>query len=119
MKRACKAIMALVVLGVLAGALWWGYDRVFMSPEVWYAQVDASCLTKANENNNDFPYHYDLLAANEEGREETLGFDVKRELRDGAYLRLETLMLRGVISWEEVSWEEIPAGAQEHLPHGA
>ena len=112
MKRACKAIMALVVLGVLAGALWWGYDRVFMSPEVWYAQVDASCLTKANENNNDFPYHYDLLAANEEGREETLGFDVKRELRDGAYLRLETLMLRGVISWEEVSWEEIPAGAQ-------
>ena len=96
--------MALVVLGVLAGALWWGYDRVFMSPEVWYAQVDASCLTKANENNNDFPYHYDLLAA---------------KLRDGAYLRLETLMLRGVISWEEVSWEEIPAGAQEHLPHGA
>ena len=45
----------------------------------------------------------------------TLGFDTSRELREGAYLKLETLALRGVVSWEEVQQKDIPAAAWDVL----
>ena len=115
MKRMLKVLIALAVIGVAAGAAWWGYGQVFGSGDVWYAQVDGERLSAAGENNNGFDYHYDLPAANAAGKTETLGFDTSRELRDGAYLQLKTLALRGVVSWEEVAWNKIPAAAQERL----
>ena len=107
------AIAAALVLAAVAAG--WGYEKVFISSDAWYAQVDNEKLTTADENNNGFDYHYDLPAVSSEGATETLGFDTSRELREGAYLRLETLALRGVSSWEEVAWDEIPAAAQEKL----
>ena len=107
------AIAAALVLAAVAAG--WGYEKVFISSDAWYAQVDNEKLTTADENNNGFDYHYDLPAVSAEGATETLGVDTSRELREGAYLRLETLALRGVSSWEEVAWDEIPAAAQEKL----
>lgn len=113
--RGLKVLAIAVVIVAAAVAAKWGYEKVFVSPDAWYAQVDSEKLTTADENNNEFDYHYDLPAVSAEGATETLGFDTSRELREGAYLRLETLALRGVSSWEEVTWDEIPAAAQEKL----
>ena len=110
-----NAVIALAVIGVAAGAAWWGYGQVFGSGDVWYAQVDGERLSAAGENNNGFDYHYDLPAVSETGETQTVGFDTSRELRDGAYLKLEMLALRGVVRWEEVTWDNIPAAAQAHL----
>ena len=44
-----------------------------------------------------------------------MDFDTSRVLRDGAYLRLEIAAFRGVISWEEVAWAELPAAVQSKL----
>ena len=33
----------------------------------------------------------------------------------GACLRLEIAAFRGVISWEEVAWEDLPAAVQSNL----
>lgn len=107
------AIATAIVLAAMAAR--WGYEKAFTSPDVWYVQVDNEKLTAADENNNGFDCHYELPAVNAEGVTETLGFDTSRELREGAYLRLETLALRGVSSWEEVAWDEIPTAAQEKL----
>ena len=115
MGRALKMVGVVVAI-VLAGvAAWWGYNQVFTSPSTWYVQVDNTKLSPADENNNDFDYHYDLPAVSETGETQTVGFDTSRELRDGAYLKLEMLALRGVVRWEEVTWDNIPAAAQAHL----
>ena len=110
-----KKIVAAVVAVLIVCAAGQGYRAVFTEPSTYYAQVDADKLTSAGENNNDFDYHYDLPAVSAAGEEKELGFDTSRELRDGAYLKLETLALRGVTSWEEVSRDEIPAAAQDAL----
>ena len=68
MKRMLKVLIALAVIGVAAGAAWWGYGQVFGSGDVWYAQVDSERLSAAGENNNGFDYHYDLPAANAAGK---------------------------------------------------
>lgn len=106
-------IVAAIVLAVVAAK--WGYEKAFISPDTWYARVDNEKLAAADENNNGFDYHYELPAVSATGTSEVLEFDTSRELREGAYLRLETLTLRGVTSWEEVAWDEIPAAAQEKL----
>ena len=115
MKRAVKVLVVLALIGVAAVGAWWGYNQMFGAGEAWYVQVDNTRLTQAGENNNDFPYHYDLPAVDAAGEERELGFDTSRQLREGAYLHLTTLALRGVVRWEEVAWEEIPAPAQEKL----
>ena len=116
MKKIVGMVAALAVVALVGAGAWFGYRAVFTEPEAWYAQVDADRLTPAGDNNNDFDYRYDLPAANANGEEQELGFDTSRELRDGAYLKLETLALRGVVQWEEVAWDEIPAAAQAKLP---
>ena len=88
---------------------------MFVSSTEYYAQVDNTRISPAGENSNGFDYHYGLPAVDASGGEETLGFDTSRELREGAYLKLETLALRGVVRWEEVAWDDIPAAAQERL----
>ncbi len=116
MKKIVGTVVALAVVALVGAGAWFGYRAVFTEPEAWYAQVDADRLTPADDNNNDFDYHYDLPAVSADGRERELGFDTSRELRDGAYLKLETLALRGVFSWEEVAWDEVPETAQAKLP---
>lgn len=115
MKRVLGIVVTCLVICAAAAAAWWGYQQVFVDSSEWYVQMDNARLTKADENNNGFDYHYDLPAADAQGKQETLGFDTSHELREGAYLKLETLALRGVVSWEEVSWDEIPAAAQDKL----
>ena len=54
------------------------------------------------------PYRYTLDAYDEKGAKTEMGFGTSRVLREGAYLKLTTAPLRGVIAWEEVLWEELP-----------
>lgn len=115
MKRAFGMAMAAVLIAVAVYFLSVGYDRVFVSPDTYYARVDNTCLSKAEDNSNEFDYHYELPAVSEDGNTNKLGFDTSRELREDAYLKLDTLALRGVVSWEEVAWDEIPASAQAQL----
>ena len=115
MKRLIGVVLVMTVL-VLAGiGLKWGYDQVFVNADTWYAQVDGSHMSAAGENGNDFDVHYELPAVDADGNAQTLGFDSSRELREGAYLKLETLALRGVVSWEEVQQKDIPAAAWDVL----
>lgn len=115
MKRMLKAVLVLAVLCAAAMLCWWGYRQVFVAGTDWYARVDAGRLSEAGENGNGFDYHYELPAARADGRVGTLGFDTSRELRDGAYLRLTTLALRGVVRWEEVAWGDVPVRARPAL----
>lgn len=115
MKRLIATVLVVMAL-VLAGiGLKWGYDQVFVNADTWYAQVDSSHISAADENGNGFDVHYELPAADANGDVQTLGFDTSRELREGAYLKLETLALRGVVGWEEVQQQDVPATALDAL----
>ena len=58
---------------------------------------------------------YRLPAYDEQGNGREVSFGTERQLREGAYLKLEVEPIRGVVGWEEVSFDELPQEAQAHL----
>ncbi len=58
---------------------------------------------------------YRLPAYDEQGNGREVSFGTERQLREGAYLKLEVEPIRGVVGWKEVSFDELPQEAQAHL----
>lgn len=59
-------------------------------------------------------FSYTLTAYDENGREKEITFGASKELREGAFICLQVMPVRGVLNWSEVSYEELPAAVQEH-----
>lgn len=78
----------------------------------YYLQVDNAHVTEDTAGDEEMPYCYDLPAWSEDGIETSVVFRTARELRDGAYLRFDAALLRGMISWEEVDYDELPEAVQ-------
>ncbi len=74
--------------------------------KVYYTQVDNTKIEKLSTE-SDMKYEYTLECYSENGVKKEIKFKTSRELREGAYLKLEVRSL-GVHSWEEVSLEELP-----------
>ena len=51
---------------------------------------------------------YTLTAYNKNGKEKEVQFKTSRELREGAYLELDIMQMRGVVNWREVQQNELP-----------
>lgn len=49
-------------------------------------------------------YEYRLDSYDEQGNKKNLSFETSRLLKENAFLKLEVVPLRGVISWEEVQF---------------
>lgn len=58
-------------------------------------------------------FSYTLPAYDENGREKEITFGASKELREGAFICLQVMPVRGVLNWSEVSYEELPAAVQE------
>lgn len=56
---------------------------------------------------------YTLSAYDETGAEKELSFETSRILTDDAYLCLKVPPFRGVVTWAEVQFDEMPAAVQE------
>lgn len=59
-------------------------------------------------------YSYTLPAYNDEGEEKDITFNTSRELKEGAFIRLEVVPIRGVVSWAEVQYDEMPSAVQSN-----
>lgn len=103
---AVVAILA-VGFGVFASA-------VIGEPQDYYTRVDNSNVSQTPEG-TDMPYQYTLDAYTEDGSRKTFTFKTSKVLRDEAYLCLEVLPLRGVVSWSEVERDWLPAAALDAL----
>ena len=79
----------------------------------WYVQVDNSQVEPQQENADE--YEYSLEAFDENGGSHEVTFKTERMLREGAFLKLETMPIRGVISWAEVQPNDIPGKARAAL----
>lgn len=74
----------------------------------WYTQVDNEHVVAKDRDE----YGYALEAYDENGAHRQITFGTERLLRDGAYLKLSDMPIRGVVAWEEVQLEEIPEKAR-------
>lgn len=113
-KSSAKALVILgVVLVAIVGAGWFALSSVTGEGTPRYTQVDNACVHDSGDS--DMPFEYTLTAYDEGGRSEEVTFKTTRELRDGAYLMLRVLPIRGVVSWEEVQPENMPQACQDAL----
>ena len=87
----------------------------------YYTQIDNSKLSRAGgqgaidlSGNGGMDWSYTLPSYDKDGGEKDITFGVSRELREGAFLRLMVRPGRGVMTWAEVQYDELPAAVQAH-----
>ena len=78
----------------------------------YYTQIDNDFVTEIPPHGA-MNYRYTLSAYDETGGEKELSFETSRILTDDAYLCLKVAPFRGVITWAEVQFDEMPVTVQE------
>ena len=103
-----------VVVGIIVFILFlYGiYYLLFIQSSTYYTKIDNSKMEGISATDS-MKYEYTLNAYDEKGKEKEVTFKTSRELREGAYLKLEVMLTRGVLNWEEVQFEEMPKEVQE------
>jgi uncharacterized protein (TIGR01655 family) len=61
-------------------------------------------------------YEYQLDSYDEQGNKKNISFGTSRLLKENAFLKLEVVPLRGVVSWEEVQYKELPEQVKNVYP---
>ena len=103
-KEKLPIIIAVIIMTALAvGA----YYFLVVHKEIYYTQIDNTKIEEVSAT-DDMKYQYTLTAYNKNGKEKEVKFKTSRELREGAYLELDVMQMRGVINWREVQTEDLP-----------
>lgn len=119
-KSARTGVVVLAVVLVVVGAALFVFTRIFDTGTagIYYTQVDNSRIKQNHPTGGvidltgGLAYSYTLPAYDGSGAEKEIEFGMSRQLREGAFLRLEVLPVRGVISWDEVQYGELPEAVQ-------
>lgn len=96
-------IAVIIVIALLVGA----YYFLVIHKDQYYTQIDNTKIQELS-GSDDMKYEYTLTAYNKNGKEKEVKFKTSRELREGAYLELDVMQMRGVINWREVQQDELP-----------
>lgn len=117
-----KLIKTGICLAAVLGAAYVVFTLYFGftgSGTPYYTQIDNSHMQPTEPGGgvihfetSSLPYTYTLTAYDANGWERELSFGASRKLTQGAYVRLEVAPVRGVIRWEEVSYEDLPLAVQ-------
>lgn len=78
-----------------------------------YTQINNTKISEI-EPEGDMIYAYTLTAYDEKGKTKEVTFKTSRELTEDAFVCLEVAPMRGVVSWEEVQYDELPTAVQSH-----
>ncbi len=84
---------------------------LFYQNTTYYTRVDNTKVKQLNSG--DMRYEYTLDAYQENGKLKEVTFKTSRELKNGAYLELEVMVTRGVKSWKEVQFSDLPNKVKE------
>ncbi len=116
-KNKIIGILAVVVLGI--GVLCFGvWFLLSTGSSYYYIQIDNTKIEQGEPRQGvvdlkgGMAYSYTLPAYDEHGEEKDITFGASRELREGAFLRLTVMPVRGVVEWSEVQYEELPEEVQ-------
>lgn len=106
-----KLIIGLAVAVVVVGGCGWFLSAVTGEPTPRWTQIDNARFETLPDS--DMQYQYRLESYDADGAGVETVFKTERMLRDDAFLKLEVLPFRGVVSWEEVAYDDLPAPVQE------
>ena len=106
-----KLVIGIAVAAVVVGGCAWFLSAVTGEPSPRWTQIDNGRFETLADS--DMAYQYRLESFDGSGSGKETVFKTERMLRDGAFLKLEVLPLRGVVSWEEVAYDDLPAAVQE------
>lgn len=85
----------------------------------YYSQIDNSKIQPGEPTGGvinfrgSLDYSYTLPCYGEDGKEKEITFGASRELKEGAFIRLTVMPIRGVVEWREIQYEELPAVVQK------
>ena len=96
-------VAVIIVIILIVGA----YYFLTVHKEQYYTQIDNTKIEEVSKT-DDMKYQYTLTAYNKNGKEKEIQFKTSRELREGAYLELDVMQLRGVMNWREVPIDDLP-----------
>ncbi len=106
-----KKVGIIAVIAILAIAF---IAVAFLSTQKstnYYTQIDNDCVTEIAPHGA-MNHSYTLVAYDENGDEKELTFETSRILTDDAYLCLKVAPFRGVVTWAEAQFEELPVAVQ-------
>ena len=107
-----KEKLPMIIAIIISIVIWVGiYYLLFCHPTFYYTKIDNTKATKL-ASTEDMKYEYTLTGYTENGRKKEIKFKTSRELREGAYLKLEVMAIIGVKSWEEVQYSELSEKVQ-------
>ena len=101
------SIAAVAVAAVIAG--WWVLSGNMNA--AYYTQVDNARTEELESRGGvidptgGMSLLYRLPAYDEQGNQQEVSFGTERQLREGAYLKLEIESIRGVVGWEDPTGE--------------
>lgn len=96
-------IALIIVIALIVGA----YYFLVIYKELYYTKIDKAKVEQLSTT-DEMKYEYTLIAYNKNGKEKEVKFKTSRELREGAYLELDLMQIRGVVSWREVQVDQLP-----------
>ena len=103
-----KLIITVLVIAVIIAGISIYY---LQGHKNYYAQIDNTKVSEIDSQNG-FNHRYELETYDENGNKKTISFDTSRELSNGAFICLDYAPIRGVISWSEVSYDDLPVSVQ-------
>lgn len=86
----------------------------------YYLQIDNAHIEQTNADGGviDFDgkleYSYYLTAYHESGNKKNIRFGTSRKLKEGAFIQLTVMPIRGVIEWREIQYNELPINVQNY-----
>ena len=84
----------------------------------YYTQIDNGRIREVSSSggvidlHGGMSYSYTLRGYDENGNDKEITFGTSRELKEKAFLRLTVMPVRGVLEWNEVKYDELPAAVQ-------
>ncbi len=110
------AATAVIITGFICFGIWFlsGTDSTY-----YYTQIDNSKIEQVESKggvisfSGNMDYSYTLFSYDENGEGKDITFGTSKELREGAFIRLTVMPIRGVFEWKEVQYDELPAAVQK------
>ncbi len=96
-------IAIILVIALMIGA----YYFLVVHKDLYYTKIDNTKIEEVS-GSGDMNYQYTLEAYNKNGKEKEVQFKTSRELREGAFLELDVMQMRGVVNWREVQENDLP-----------
>lgn len=111
------AAVVILIVGFIGFCMWFlsGTGSTY-----YYSQIDNSKIEQTESKSGvinfsgSMDYSYTLFSYDENGKGKDITFGTSKELKEGAFIRLTVMPIRGVLEWKEVQYDELPAAVQSN-----